>query len=99
MSVQEKLEILKNSFQDSSEFDQVLDKLFDIVLSSYYEKRKKYEQELKNFESKYQLDSDEFYRRFESGELGDDMDFFEWVSLIEMQEKLGEKISQLESVI
>jgi len=98
MSVQEKLEILKNSFQDSSEFDLVLDKLFDIVLSSYYDKLKNYDRDLKNFENEYQMTSENFYRRFESGVLGDDMDFFEWASLIEMQKNLREKISQLESV-
>ena len=30
------------------------------------------------FERKYQMDSDTFLKRFENGELGDDLDFFDW---------------------
>jgi hypothetical protein len=30
------------------------------------------------FEAKYHFSSDEFLKRFENGELGDDADFFSW---------------------
>ncbi|MFB2924018.1 hypothetical protein [Aerosakkonema funiforme] len=39
---------------------------------------------LKAFESQYQMSSDEFYQRFRSGELGDEIDFFEWSVFYEM---------------
>jgi hypothetical protein len=35
------------------------------------------------FEKKYQLSSDIFYSLFQSGEMGDEQDFFEWKALIE----------------
>jgi Mg/Co/Ni transporter MgtE len=36
------------------------------------------EQRLKAFEARYQMPSDEFYRQFQDGALGDGADFFEW---------------------
>lgn len=44
----------------------------------------KIEQKLQDFEQKYQMKSEEFYRRFQAGELGDSMDFFEWNTYHEM---------------
>ena len=44
-------------------------------------------QELKNrcsiFENKYHLSSDEFYKLFQEGKMGDEEDLFEWKALIE----------------
>lgn len=45
------------------------------------------QQELKSrgriFENKYNLSSDEFYKLFQEGKMGDEEDFFEWKALIE----------------
>jgi len=37
-----------------------------------------YERICGQFEEEYELTSDEFIERFESGELGDDQDYFDW---------------------
>ena len=39
--------------------------------------------ELERFETNYKMSSEQFYQKFEAGELGDDGDFFEWSSLYE----------------
>ena len=47
---------------------------------------------LSAYEQGYGLTSDEFYRRFHTGELGDDVEFVEWSIFWEMYqatEKLG----------
>jgi len=41
------------------------------------------EDKLRVFEGKYSLPSDEFYKRFQEGDIGDDQDFFEWKALLE----------------
>jgi len=41
-------------------------------------KIKKYSGICENFEKKYGMNSDLFMEKFDSGELGDDDDFFEW---------------------
>ncbi|ALB41594.1 MULTISPECIES: hypothetical protein [Nostocales] len=42
------------------------------------------EQKLKNFETKYQMSSGDFYQEFQAGKLGDEIDFFEWSVFYEM---------------
>jgi midasin (ATPase involved in ribosome maturation) len=42
------------------------------------------ENQLKNYETQYQMSSAEFYQRFRTGELGDEIDFFEWGVFYEM---------------
>ena len=42
------------------------------------------------------MDSATFYRRFESGELGDSSDFFEWAGLYELRQSIAEKLRCLE---
>jgi len=78
MKVLDKLKLLKEAYSDEVELDRVLGKLLDIVLSQYRLRLERYNEELQKFEARYGMKSDEFYRRFEAGELGDAMDFFEW---------------------
>ncbi|MBO0348612.1 hypothetical protein J0895_05740 [Phormidium pseudopriestleyi FRX01] len=44
----------------------------------------KIEQKIQGFEQKYQMQSEDFFQRFQAGELGDSMDFFEWNAYHEM---------------
>ena len=41
-------------------------------------RRTYFERQCSDFEQKYQMTSDEFMERFESGELGDDIEYFDW---------------------
>jgi hypothetical protein len=47
---------------------------------------------------KYGMPSAEFYQKFEQGELGDAMDFFERVGLFELQQDLLGKGQRLEAI-
>ena len=40
--------------------------------------------DLLEFEERYALRSDDFYRRYEAGELGDAIDYVEWAATLEM---------------
>ncbi len=42
------------------------------------------ESRLKQFEEVYQMPSEHFHQHFQAGELGDDIDFFEWNAYYEM---------------
>ncbi len=48
--------------------------------------------ELKSFEKQYSLESDDFYRRYESGEVGDSTDFVEWSATIEMLKNVRHRL-------
>ena len=52
--------------------------------------------DLQTFEEKYRLSSEEFYRRYERGELGDDEDFMLWAGMIEMLVSNEKRLQGLE---
>ncbi len=99
MDASDKLEILKDTCSSDTEIDQVLGKLFDVTLNQHRRRLKRYEQDLKEFENNYDMDSKAFYERFQAGKLGDAMDFFECAGLYELRQDIVEKIHRLESAL
>ncbi len=91
-----KLETLQAAYADSSELELVFDKLIGGKLSEQRLKLARYDRDLAQFEQQYGMSSSEFYRRFENGDLGDAMDFFEWSGLWELRQRLAGQINQLE---
>lgn len=98
MSALHKMEVLKDIYSDQTELDLILDKLLDVALSQQRLRLERYERDLRGFEERYDMDSATFYRRFEAGELGDAMDFFEWAGLYELRQDVLERIRRLEMV-
>jgi hypothetical protein len=95
MDVLHKLELLKETYVNEVELDKILGKLLDITLNRYRLQLERYEHDLREFERRYGMESDAFYLRFEDGELGDAMDFFEWAGLYELRQDLVEKIRSI----
>ena len=62
-----------------SKIEEINQKLNDIYASMRY------------FEKKYGMKTEEFYKKFTSGSLGDDMDFFEWKASAEIYNELKEE--------
>jgi hypothetical protein len=52
--------------------------------------------QIKSFEEKYGLDSDEFISDFKRGEAGDNIDFLEWASLHDMKKRINDRLTLLE---
>ena len=96
MDVAHKLEVLKDTYSDEAELGLILGKLLDVTLSQHRLRLERYERDLREFEERYTMESATFYRSFEAGELGDAMDFFEWVGLYELRRDIIEKIQRLE---
>jgi len=99
MNTLQKLEVLKDVYVDEAALDRVLAKLLEALLSEYRLRLQRHEQSLHEFESRYEMDSATFYQRFEAGELGDAMDFFEWAGLYELGQDLLAKIRRLEQAL
>jgi hypothetical protein len=55
-----------------------------------------FRRELVRFEGAYHVTSDEFFERFEKGELGDSEDYFEWSALVQMHRRSAERLAMLE---
>jgi len=48
------------------------------------------------FEKRYGLDSEEFYRRYEKGMMGDDMDYVEWSATVDMLAGIEKRVLLLQ---
>ena len=99
MNTRSKLEVLKEACADEAELDQVVGKLLDLTLGQHRRRLEQYAHDLRAFEARYGMDSTMFYQRFEAGELGDAMDFFEWAGLYELRQDLLEKIRRVETAL
>jgi hypothetical protein len=55
------------------------------------------ETDLQAFEQQYQLSSEDFYRQFKTGQLGDDVDFVEWSAFYQMWLDLQKRLTLLQS--
>lgn len=58
----------------------------------------RFRKKLKSLEEKYDMKTEEFIEKFNSGELDDRKDFFEWKSLYKAVRHWEEKIKDLETV-
>jgi hypothetical protein len=95
----QKLEILKDVYSDETALGLVLGKLLEGTLSDYRLRLQYYASALQEFEHRHEMSSEIFYRRFEEGQLGDAMDFFEWAGLFELHQELLSKIRRLEQAL
>jgi len=96
MNTLEKLELLNANCSDRSELDRILGQLLNVMLTRHRQKLDIYDSDISKFERVHQLNSLLFQEQFESRQLGDEMDFFEWFSLCELRKDLLVKISKLE---
>lgn len=99
MDTSHKLEVLREAYPEEAELDRVIGKLLDVVLGQYRLRLERYERDLREFERRYGMESEAFYQRFEAGELGDTMDFFEWAGLYELRQDLLARVRRLESAL
>lgn len=68
----------------------VLEALQDHINFSYAQFLK-FENECKEFEKKYKMDSERFLNKFDSGGLGDDLQWFDWYAAIRGKKIWGKK--------
>lgn len=86
------LEELAKLGAEDEVFINVIDKLTKYKINELEKDLKDIETNIKKFEDKYRLNSEEFIKKFRSGEIGDEMDFFEWASLYDMRERLRNRL-------
>lgn len=98
MSAVAVFEALRDVYHNDEALEQSLGKLLQFKLEDERRRLAEYERDLRAFEEQYEMSSAEMNEKFESGELGDAMDFFEWSGLYEIYLYLRDKIERLESV-
>jgi len=74
-----------------------ISKLINREFNCMIELRNRLSEQIAEFERRYSLGSRDFYTRYEKGEMGDDTDFIEWASTIEMLENINKKLCLLKA--
>lgn len=81
--------------QASKMMDRTLDKLLAYEADVSRKQLRQLQTDLAEFERRYGLSSDEFYRRYQAGQTDDRMDHVEWASLVQMANNLRERLRLL----
>ncbi len=79
----------------SEVIDRTLDKLLAAEAERVLAERRDLEARLSAYEKQFNMSSQEFYRRFRAGELGDEMDFVEWSVFYEMYQVTRQRLDML----
>jgi hypothetical protein len=94
-SVLEKVEILQSVGAEVLA-DQALTKIIQIEMDRLKQEQQRLKTELTKFESTYQMTSGACQQKFEAGELGDAVDFFEWTSVYSIYQRNEHMLRLLE---
>lgn len=93
------LEWLYRSGYRSETVDATIDKLVTMERAQAARELARMEAVLHKFEEQYQLPSEEFHRRFQAGNMGDEADFFEWSAFYQMWLSTREQLDLLKAVV
>ena len=76
--------------------DQALAKVMEFEIDRLQHEQRRLQVELVYFEQIYQMTSEECQRKFDAGELGDAVEFFEWTSLYSIYQQNEHSLRLLE---
>ena len=76
--------------------DQALAKVMEFEIDRLQHEQRRLQTELAHIEQSYQMTSEECQRKFEAGELGDAVEFFEWTSLYSIYQQNEHSLRLLE---
>ena len=85
-SVMAKIEILKAVGAEEL-VDQALAKVIQFEIDRLQQEQRRLKAELAHFEKSYRMTSEECQRKFDAGECGDAVEFFEWTSLYSIYQR------------
>ena len=96
------LQLLQELVQRDEEKDEVMEVTVSKLVSYELEKLKirqsRIQEKLAVLEERYKLKTEEFYRKFREGTLGDETDFFEWSALADMYKEISQQLAEAEWV-
>ena len=79
----------------SNTVDITIEKLVNMERTRLQSESDNLTERLREFERQHHLSSDEFHRKFQAGEMGDDADMFEWDAFYLMWLSIQEKLEAL----
>ncbi len=79
----------------SQVIDQAVDKLIRLEVEQSQAEMQRLRERLSAYEEQYHLSSQEFYQRFQAGELGDEMEYVEWSVFWDMYQAAERRLAEL----
>lgn len=77
-AIAEKIHLIEQLSSDPAATTQLLDKVIECLIDNDRRKLAGFRDKLLAFEQRHGMSTDEFQRRFDSGELGDSSEWFDW---------------------
>jgi hypothetical protein len=99
VSTLNKLQVIEALYRrgyHSDFIDKTVDKLLSIECSNAHRELAELEARLQELEGKHKMSSEDFYHRFQKGDLGDSADFFEWSAFYDMWQAVSDRLKNLE---
>ena len=93
----QRIETLCRQGYASDMVELTLDKIIAYEIANAQKETADLQKELQVFEAQYQISSDDFYRRFRQGEMGEDVDFVEWSAFYQMWLSVQQRLEILQS--
>ena len=94
-SVLEKVDLLQSVGAEGLA-DQALTKIMQLEIDRLQQEQQRLQAELGTFERTYQMTSEACQQKFEAGELGDAVEFFEWTSMYSIYQRNAHTLRLLE---
>jgi hypothetical protein len=83
----------------SEEADQIIRRSLEREIGLLEMKKRLTDHEIRDLERRYGMDSEEFLRKFDRGELGDSQDCFEWWGLLRGRSVIEEELKKARAVL
>jgi hypothetical protein len=94
--VASKVRLIESVAPDSLLVSATLDKLIGLIADDYRHRLAEYQRTLATFEQQHGMTTAEFQRRFDSGELGDAPEWFDWDGYAALAVEAQKKLTELE---
>lgn len=95
-AVASKVRLIESVAPDSLLVSATLDKLIGLIADDYRHKLTEYRRTLNEFERQHGMTTADFQRRFDSGELGDAPEWFDWDGYAALAAEAQKKLTELE---
>ena len=94
-AIAEKIELIGKLAGNSVEANRLLNKVIEFLVADDRKKLRDFREKLSAFERQHGMNTPEFLRRFDSGELGDAPEWFDWDGYAALAASLENKLSIL----
>lgn len=97
----DQLQVLTTLYQrgyHSDLMERSLAKIIELERSHALQQASELQAKLQAYETQYQMTSEVFCQRFNTGELGDSIDFVEWSAFYDMWQSVQTRIGVLQSI-